>query len=63
MTNPEVELFSDISREYLPLVLGRDALGDLAKTTTLYSPSQQPSIFNELAAVAFRYCNLDDLNF
>ena len=41
-------------REYLPNVLGSQALGDLADTETSYNPDVDPSILNEFATVAFR---------
>ena len=49
-------MFGNMSREYLPVVLGKEALGDLADTTTTYSPSQNPTMLNEFSTVAFRYC-------
>ena len=41
-------------REFLPVVLGRKALGNLAKTETTYDQNVDPSILNEFATVAFR---------
>ena len=41
-------------REYLPNVLGSQALGDLTDTETRYNPDVDPSILNEFATVAFR---------
>ena len=41
-------------REYLPNVLGSQALGDLADTETRYNSDVDPSILNEFATVAFR---------
>merc|ERR1711962_1656645 len=42
-------------REYLPIVLGKKAYGDLGKTNTKYDPKVDPSVLNEFATVAFRY--------
>ena len=41
-------------REFLPVVLGRKALGNLAKIETTYDQNVDPSILNEFATVAFR---------
>ena len=41
-------------REFLPVVLGRRALGNLANTETTYDQNVDPSILNEFATVAFR---------
>ena len=45
---------SFISREYLPVVLGRAAMGNLSETYSTYRPTSDPSILNEFATVAFR---------
>ena len=58
LLSPANEMFCNFSREYLPLVLGKDAIGDLAETTSSYSPLQQPSILNEFSTVAYRYWNV-----
>merc|ERR1712088_1034999 len=49
------ELQQIVYREYLPVVLGQSALGDLASTETVYNPDVDPSIRNEFAAVAYRF--------
>ena len=41
-------------REFLPVVLGNTALGNLAKTETFYDQNVDPSILNEFATIAFR---------
>ena len=41
-------------REFLPVVLGRKALGNLANQKTTYDQNVDPSILNEFATVAFR---------
>ena len=41
-------------REFLPVVLGSKALGNLAQTDTSYDQNVDPSILNEFATVAFR---------
>ena len=41
-------------QEYLPIVLGKKALGDLDANETEYDASADPSILNEFATVAFR---------
>ena len=41
-------------QEFLPIVLGSKALGNLAKTETSYDQNVDPSILNEFATVAFR---------
>ena len=42
-------------KEYLPLILGKDALLGLDSDETNYDPSVDPSILNEFATVAFRW--------
>ena len=41
-------------REFLPVVLGKKALGNLASIETTYDQNVDPSILNEFATVAFR---------
>ena len=41
-------------REFLPVVLGKKALGNLANKKTTYDQNVDPSILNEFATVAFR---------
>ena len=41
-------------QEYLPVVLGEEALGDLVAKDTEYDQNVDPSILNEFATVAFR---------
>ena len=41
-------------REFLPVVLGSSALGNLANTETTYDQNVDPSILNEFATIAFR---------
>ena len=41
-------------REFLPVVLGKKALGNLANQKTTYDQNVDPSILNEFATVAFR---------
>ena len=41
-------------REFLPVVLGEQALGNLATVETTYDQNIDPSILNEFATVAFR---------
>ena len=41
-------------REFLPVVLGSKALGNLANKKTTYDQNVDPSILNEFATVAFR---------
>ena len=45
-------------KEYLPLILGKDALLGLDSDETNYDPSVDPSILNEFATVAFRWQKL-----
>ena len=42
-------------KEYLPLILGRDAFLALDNDEKIYDPSVDPSILNEFATVAFRW--------
>ena len=42
-------------QEYLPVVLGEEALGDLVAKDTEYDQNVDPSILNEFATVAFRW--------
>ena len=41
-------------QEFLPVVLGKKALGNLAAKDTEYDQNVDPSILNEFATVAFR---------
>ena len=41
-------------QEFLPVVLGKKALGNLATKDTEYDQNVDPSILNEFATVAFR---------
>ena len=41
-------------QEWLPVVLGKKALGNLAAKDTEYDQNLDPSILNEFATVAFR---------
>ena len=47
-------MYATCHREYLPVVLGSAAMGNLAETSTTYRPTRDPSILNEFATVAFR---------
>ena len=42
-------------QEYLPVVLGKRALGNLAAKDTEYDQNVDPSILNEFATIAFRW--------
>merc|ERR1719341_73779 len=49
------QLQNIVYREYLPIVLGVRAHGNLGSTDTRYNPTVDPSVLNEFATVAFRY--------
>ena len=42
-------------QEYLPVVLGEKALGNLAAIDSEYDQNVDPSILNEFATIAFRW--------
>jgi len=49
------QLQNIVYREYLPIVLGKEAHGNMGSTDTKYDPTVDPSVLNEFATVAFRY--------
>ena len=53
-TGWRAELQQITYREFLPVVLGEKALGNLAAIDSEYDQNVDPSILNEFATIAFR---------